>query len=345
MGGSSKTTKKSSSKKSSKKLNHVFDAINELESEDFLASKKRRKITASNSSRTKAAQSQTKIYNHLVECRILFQRAMQTTITPPNIEDGVEELSKKSMKDITKKRKRMKDQCDSLLETLLEARNQLVVNSGIGNSDGDADDSDEKHYNQLISDQQKSDNDNESSSTTLNESLEEEYTNCRDYWKSVLNRRHKDLKLHAGITAKSQFKVIDSSFWNQVESNVEYEQMMRTNQDNNNDDENNNYVFDDSKVYQQLLKEFVASAATASSSTNSSSSTTNNNHLLKNSKAKKSDKKDVDRRASKGRKIRYKEIPKLQSFTFPLSRPATKSTNSLDQDEWFQSLFGGAGRS
>ena len=55
---------------------------------------------------------------------------------------------------------------------------------------------------------------------------------------------------------------------------------------------------------------------------------------------KKTSKKQVDRRASKGRKIRYKEIPKLVNFTFPLSR---SNNSNLDQDEWFQSLFGGIG--
>jgi hypothetical protein len=53
-------------------------------------------------------------------------------------------------------------------------------------------------------------------------------------------------------------------------------------------------------------------------------------------------KKMVDRKASKGRKIRYNEVTKLVNFTFPLSRPANANSN-LDQGEWFRSLFGGAG--
>jgi hypothetical protein len=55
-------------------------------------------------------------------------------------------------------------------------------------------------------------------------------------------------------------------------------------------------------------------------------------------------KKMVDRKASKGRKIRYNEVVKLVNFTFPLSRPANANSN-LDQGEWFRSLFGGAGNS
>jgi hypothetical protein len=63
---------------------------------------------------------------------------------------------------------------------------------------------------------------------------------------------------------------------------------------------------------------------------------------LKHSQA--GSKKMVDRKASKGRKIRYNEVTKLVNFTFPLSRPANANSN-LDQGEWFRSLFGGAGNS
>jgi hypothetical protein len=263
-----------------RKLN-VFEAVQELESEDVKAASRRRKTTAATAERAKAAQSQTKIYNHLVECRILFQRA----------------LNEESLGDSAR------DQCDSLMETLLQARNQLT--SG--------EDAEDDPYTDV------------ESADALNDVLDKEYNNCREQWKQVLNRRHKDLKLHSGITAKSQFRVIDSSFWQQVEATVEYEQM-REHAEESAD-------FDDSKVYQQLLKEFVASSAGANGAAASK-------RLA--SKKKKSQKKEVDRRGSKGRTIRYKEIPKLANFTFPLSRPVT---SNLDQDEWFQSLFGGVGRS
>jgi len=267
-----------------RKLN-VFDAIQELESEDVKAASRRRKTSTATVQRAKAAQSQTKIYNNLVECRILFQRALN--------EDSVGES--------------VGDQCDALIATLLQARNQLVS--------GEAEGADV--YADVESDE------------ALNDVLDKEYNNCREQWKQVLNRRHKDLKLHSGITAKSQFRVIDSSFWSQVESTVEYEQMRE-----HAEDEPSNREFDDSKVYQQLLKEFVASSAEANGAAASK--------RLSSKGKKPSSSKEVDRRASKGRKIRYKEIPKLTNFTFPLSRPVT---SNLDQDEWFRSLFGGAGRS
>lgn len=267
----------------------VFDAIQELESEDVRAESRRRKRTTVDAQRAQAAQSQTKIYNHLVECRILFQRAMVNNATDDET---------------------VNDHCDALLETLLQARYKLMT--GGGNDDGD-----EGTYSNLM----KSEDD-------LEEVLENEYSNAAEKMKNVLNQRHKDLNLHSGLTSKSQFRIMDSSFWEQVESTVEYEQMRAGENEGN-----ETVTFDDSKVYQQILKDFVASSASAASRTA--------DNRLRATK-KKSTKKEVDRRASKGRKIRYKEIPKLVNFTFPLSRP--KNSN-LDQDEWFQSLFGAAGNS
>jgi len=51
-------------------------------------------------------------------------------------------------------------------------------------------------------------------------------------------------------------------------------------------------------------------------------------------------KANLDRRASKGRKIRYTVHPKLVNFTFPVARPEPM----IKEDIWFKSLFGGVGR-
>mmetsp|Transcript_28036 Transcript_28036/g.47648 ORF Transcript_28036/g.47648 Transcript_28036/m.47648 type:complete len:397 (-) Transcript_28036:398-1588(-) len=49
----------------------------------------------------------------------------------------------------------------------------------------------------------------------------------------------------------------------------------------------------------------------------------------------------VDRRASKGRKIRYTVHPKLVNFTFPVGR----AEPMISEDVWLKSLFGGVGNS
>ncbi|KAL7549605.1 hypothetical protein ACHAWF_012877 [Thalassiosira exigua] len=48
----------------------------------------------------------------------------------------------------------------------------------------------------------------------------------------------------------------------------------------------------------------------------------------------------VDRRASKGRKIRYSVLPKLVNFAFPVARPEQPK---IGEEVWFKSLFGGVG--
>jgi len=267
-----------------KRKTSVFDAIQELESEDQRHQSRRRRTQQSTIPKAKAAQSQSQIFHHLLECRILMQRAVVQESVPQNV----------------------KASCDDLLSKLLTVRSQLMMEE----------DDHETDYDDLINDNER-----------LQHLLQDEYEQRREQWKSVLNHRHKDLKLHAGVTAKSQFKVVDSSFWQQVESTVEYESLLNKNKSDENDDKAS---FDDSKVYQQLLKDFVAS----------STKNLDAQGRLESIK-KKQKKKQVDRRASKGRKIRYKEIPKLVNFTFPLSRP---TTTNLDQDGWFQSLFGGAGK-
>ena len=54
----------------------IFDAIEELDTQDRKADRKRRKETSAEKKKALEAQSQSKIYNHLLETRILLQRAV-----------------------------------------------------------------------------------------------------------------------------------------------------------------------------------------------------------------------------------------------------------------------------
>ena len=137
--------------------------------------------------------------------------------------------------------------------------------------------------------------------------------------------------------------------------------------------------FDDSKLYQQMLKDFISQGSGGSSSggggvgksvdpaqeaatrlkramrkkngveggdadlttllltpeggTSSLPNSTTNSAAAAN-------KANVDRRASKGRILRYTVHPKLVNFTFPVSRPQPM----IAEDIWFKSLFGGVGK-
>ena len=304
----------------------IFDAVEELETQDRVADGKRQKKNIAEQRRAIEVQNQTKIFHHLVESRILLQRAVTSvsnktntnTNTNTNTDDEVNEKDSSSS---------VRDTCNTLLEKLLVARNQL---SGKQAKDDDNDDDDDYDYDDKYKDMLAT-----SSSSELHRTLQDEYDEQKDFWEKVFNQRHKSLRLHSGLTAKSQFKVMDSSFWEQVDATMEYEEIRSKNNENNSDEATGSLLFDDSKVYQQLLKDFVANSAHNSGDVNAAAE-----RLRVTKQKNRSMKNDVDRRASKGRKIRYKEIPKLVNFTFPLSRP---NSSTLNQDEYFQSLFGGAG--
>ena len=136
--------------------------------------------------------------------------------------------------------------------------------------------------------------------------------------------------------------------------------------------------FDDSKLYQQMLKDFISSSKSSTSGAVAHRGgmldpAQEAAERLKRAMRKKSGRNEdvdlatllteeeqeysamkkkattasggaaastsVDRRASKGRKIRYTVHPKLLNFTFPVSRPEPM----ISDDIWFKSLFGGVG--
>ncbi|RLN91115.1 hypothetical protein BBJ28_00011664 [Nothophytophthora sp. Chile5] len=81
-------------------------------------------------------------------------------------------------------------------------------------------------------------------------------------------------------------------------------------------------MYDDSDFYQQLLKEFIESGGAGQDA------------LVRRTHRKK--KKLVNRKASKGRQLRYTVHPKLENFMFPEPYPKPE----MDVDELFRSLFG-----
>lgn len=271
----------------------LFEAVQKIETEDAVARTKRRATSVQLKAASQAALAQQGIYGKLLEVRILLQRALQA---------NADELVGDKKKDAI-------DKCTKLLTMLLQAREKLSTKDG--KDDDDDDGSSPTNYKSIVTDEEK-----------LEKKLEVEFEKEKETWKEVLDRRHKEVRLHAGLAAKSQFRVLDSSFWEQVESTVRHEQRQKSSQ-------NQTAPFDDSKVYQQLLKEFVTTHPSAEGEGRAQDRLRSGTRRTVN---------QVDRRASKGRKLRYTPIPKLVNFTYPLSRPAA----ILDDEAWFQSLFGGA---
>jgi hypothetical protein len=207
---------------SKKRGRSMFDSVKLLESQDAQAAKKRHVSTKRDLARSKAATGQTKVYGSLMECRIMLQRSIQTV----HAESAKSNDSNNS--DDENENDEAVEKCNQLLAKLLEARERLVPSV----SDEETD------YNELTAD---------NDSSQLEQKLQNQYDTCRQEWKQTLNRRHKDVRLHAGLTAKAQFRVMDSSFWEQVDATVQHEQLRGKTDDTRN-------VFDDTKVYQHLLK-------------------------------------------------------------------------------------------
>lgn len=264
-----------------KRLFQAVDALNQQDSD-----KRTCRRRPSDKRNAAAAQSQVNVHHSLVECRILLQRC----------HDGSTKLQ------------------DSVLSKLVMARDCLNRNDGgspelldlLGASIAKSNEDNTYEH-------QEEDHDNNERISDLLQNL---YNQDRSVWKEVLDRSHKDVRLHAGAVSSKQFRSLDSSFFDQVEASVEHE---KTRFDYNN-------RVDDSRLYQHILKDFVGSTKS-----------TANGVPLRDTSTPKS-KASVDRKASKGRKIRYTEIPKLVHFTFPLSRPET----DLETNAWFRSLFGGS---
>jgi hypothetical protein len=172
--------------------------------------------------------------------------------------------------------------------------------------------------------------DSENDSDSDNDTPDQDYEKLREFWKKTLNKYHANLSLQ-NQQNKNKFQVVDLSFWSQVEATVKHSQII---QDSIHDDGQEGSLFDDSKLYQHLLQEYISLSTERGGTENIANLAA---ERLKRSMKKTSQKKDIDGRASKGRKIRYVVHDKLQNFTFPVKRPMAV----MGEDVLFKSMLGG----
>ena len=85
-------------------------------------------------------------------------------------------------------------------------------------------------------------------------------------------------------------------------------------------------IYNDARFYAATLKQFLESHSSSSADV----SAVNRGHRKRGGR-----RKNVDRRATKGRKLKFVEHPKLLNFMTPSARP----TITLDVDRFFSSLF------
>jgi hypothetical protein len=366
---------------SSKAQLQVFDVISALENEEIESSRDQHQSTRNHRkhrvhSQQLAVTSQSRMYGKLLECRILLQQAI-TAAKDNTIEMKHNDLGDSGDSDNDDKNQQKLEAksamkyCDDLLHQLLQIRHQLVPNLPCDDVDKPIDslsvaeghDSDlgasndtkemtelDDHYSSLMSSRKRS-------APQLESTLAMQYNHCRDLWRDTLTRRHKELRLFSGQadSGKSKFRVLDNDFWDQVQATTQYESLRsssnavryipqpeQTNSSQTSLTCSNIMVqFDDSKVYQQILKDFITSTAIPASNTKLNAPGSNEFATRIRNHGQASSKALVDQKASKGRKIRYHEIPKLRNFTFPLRRESKRDNfNTLDEDSYFQSLFG-----
>jgi hypothetical protein len=269
--------------------------LSTLEASDKKAAKLRQSQKSSSLVQSHAAKSQLDVQTHLLESRILLQRALTGGSITNTIKD-----------------KGTKKNLDVLLKRLLLARKKM--NSNPRNHEDDYDD-EVQNYTKVTGD-----------------TLQSEYDSLRPYWKNVLNQHHSHLNQHHSSNRKTKFQVVDQSFWSQVEATYQHNSILE--QSSNLDDIETHMEFDDSKLYQSQLQEYI----TLSTEKGPSHAVLAAKERLKRA-SKTVTKKNVDRKASKGRKIRYVVHDKLKNFTFPVQREGRDVV--MSENVLFKSMFGG----
>ncbi|OQR96431.1 hypothetical protein THRCLA_07283 [Thraustotheca clavata] len=153
----------------------------------------------------------------------------------------------------------------------------------------------------------------------------EEATYSLPLYQSILNKYARQ----ADGAAQKKFKAVNQDVLVQVDAVLADPQRIRrkahpVNEEGSTDSESlDETQYDDREFYQQLLKEYIESGATESG-------------LAAGLKLKRK-RKNVNRKASKGRVIKYTVMPKLQHFMFP--DPSVMYKTNMDIDELFRSLF------
>ena len=291
-------------------VDKLFSRIEELELADASASNsvvwKQRSGDPGDSSslrKSKAAKSQLRLNHKLMELRILLQRYMSQVSQPQ------QHNSDKEILQVT----------EQIRNTLLLARRTMLNNHQQETTPIDASEA----ALVLVSDYEKA---------------------REEQWKPVLNQHQRALRIRSGVASSSskqagsskQFRVIDQTFFDHIENVIAQEQLFPTassiDEPSRQQQDGNDIIYMDGKLYSHMLQDFIASSA---SDDTSKTGTTTLKAMQLTMQKQLRNKKKVDRKASKGRKIRYKVHDKMTHYTFPVFRP----TPAISEQDWFPSLF------
>ena len=262
------------------------------------------------------ALDQCKAWDHLLRARIALQRTVDICNTLPVMNGNVT-----SNEQIT---------CSNILKrSLIEIQDAVTIQEPINNVGTPS--------------MKKSKIDIDSDQLWLrleqsHKSLVPEWKNIIDKWNSRMNFGHE--------SGKSKLKVLNYSMWDQInevlsddlkvseKSRMLFQESKRLRKEEDIVDNNTPFydeeVYDDHLFYVMLLKQFAS--LNSNINHNTSDIILNAEDVKEISKYKKhsSSKPNVDRKASKGRRLRYVPHVKLQNFMFPL---VTNNLHSAHEDE------------
>lgn len=299
--------------------------LKELLREEKKAAKQQAKeATVSDAQKGFAIQKQTDLYETLLDARITFQKAVQSANALPISEAKAEELDEDNSNTLQDTKSKLSD----FISQIAKMRYNMAVQDNVFGADA-VKLSTKRTFEATLDNMEKLD------------------TEFKAYETSVLTKWSQKVQASSAASAlnSSKFKALNQSSANQVAATLaDMDRLVkRTRMNRSNvvilgeeqmgaiqDAEGENYyVFDDSDFYRNLLKDLIDRRMVDSGSQSSGVKTW--------TATKAKTKKNVDTRASKGRKLRYHVQDKVQNFAAP--RPVF-SWEDDQIDELFAGLLG-----
>jgi hypothetical protein len=349
----------------------LFSALASIEKADGIAAQRRLRSRTVSLQRSKVASIQTEIHNVLLELRILTQRCLTEEECLHDSCNHANNVTTNN-NDAATNNAVVMEEVDTLLRNLLASRKELMgklissQETTISNNN-DTDDDDEVLQNEYY--------------TTLRDNIWKptldklhSNLNSRSGGTSVAASEFK-----GGIVGSTFWEQVISTVQHE-QSRLPTKRENDNDDDGGGKQQQQRPTFDDSKLYQRMLTDFVSTRSSSSSTSSKTgggvsdpareaaerlgralrkrsgadvdisslwgeddgtSTTPGGSGICKRKKTETAAATAVDRRASKGRKIRYAVHPKLVNFAFPIARPVP----TIVENVWFNSLFGGVGKS
>ncbi|KRY31282.1 NFU1 iron-sulfur cluster scaffold -like protein, mitochondrial, partial [Trichinella spiralis] len=292
-----------------------------------------------------AVQQQLKLWEQMLSLKIRFQKLLQSANRLPQSADYREKLLQ-SDDELLETFSSARRSVQKLLDELLEFQDHLFS----GNKQTDEDDDDEKQQqmekksDETISIPAKRRRLQLSGYSDLLQHLHDAF---KSYQNEALEKWYQRTRLGGiGVSAKKDFSAFESNAVAQIaqiltdrKRLIQRTQLKRLEYDiigkeeKCADEDRNVNIFDDSDFHEQLLREFIQKRMN-----DITDPVLLGRHWSKFQKLRdKSKKSKVDRKASKGRRIRIQVMSKLVNFMAPVDK--SKMTNET-RDELFASLFG-----